>query len=90
MNKEKFDFLNEDMQNVIREVAIEAVEAAEYQRELNREKSETQLDFFANETSMEVLVLTSEEIEVFKAVVVPVYETYTPIMGEELMSLFTK
>lgn len=85
MNKEKFDSLSEEMQNVIREAAVEA---AEYQRELNREKSETQLDFFANETSMEVLILTPEEIEVFKAAVVPVYETYTPIMGEELMSLF--
>jgi len=87
MNKEKFDSLSPEMQKVISESAIEA---AEFQRELNREKASVQLDFFADETSMEVLVLTPEEIEAFRKIVAPVYEEYTPIMGTELMSLFTE
>jgi len=84
MNKDKFESFDEETQNILKECAVEA---CAYQRKLNREKGEEQLEFF-KEQGMQVTELTDEQIAAFQEKVKPVYDEYEPIIGKELLDLF--
>ncbi len=84
MNKDRFESFDEETQNILRECAVEA---CEYQRTINREKGEEQLEYF-KEAGMQVTELTDEQIAAFQAKVQPVYDEYEPIIGKEIIDLF--
>jgi tripartite ATP-independent transporter DctP family solute receptor len=84
MNKDKFESLDAETQEIIKQAAAEA---CEYQRTLNRELTSTQTQAFID-GGMEVNVLTPEQIAPFKEKVQSVYDEYEPIMGKELIDAF--
>jgi len=84
MNKAKFESLNPEHQEAIREAAKEA---CDYQVKINREAEVEQLKMF-EEKGMTITTVTPENIEAFKEKVSPVYAEYEPIMGKELIDAF--
>lgn len=84
MNKDKFESFSAEDQELIRQAAKEA---CEYQRQINREKAQTQTQEF-KDGGMQVNVLTNEQKAVFKEAVQPVYTEYEPIMGKDLIDAF--
>ncbi|MBA1335023.1 MAG: TRAP-type C4-dicarboxylate transport system, periplasmic component [Firmicutes bacterium] len=84
MNKDKFESFDKETQDILRQAAIEA---CEYQVELNRANGEDQLAFF-KEQGMQVTEVTDEQIKAFQEKVKPVYDEYEPIVGKELLDLF--
>lgn len=84
MNKEKFESLKPEHQEILREAAKEA---CEYQIKINREAESDQLKMF-EEKGMKISVVSEENIKAFQEKVKVVYEEYEPIMGKELIDLF--
>ena len=84
MNKEKFESLSEEHQQILREAAVEA---SEYQKQLTRELEAEQLAEF-EEAGVIITEVTEEAIEDFKKRVQVVYEQYEPIIGKELIDAF--
>lgn len=84
MNKAKFESFSAEDQKLIKEAAAEA---CEYQRQINREKAETQTQEFID-GGMKVNKLTDEQKATFKEAVQSVYTEYEPIMGKELIDAF--
>ncbi len=84
MNKDKFESFSSEDQQIIRDAAKEA---CEYQRQINREKAETQTQEFID-GGMQVNKLTDEQKAAFKEAVQSVYTEYEPIMGKDLIDAF--
>ncbi|GHS93616.1 ABC transporter substrate-binding protein [Synergistales bacterium] len=84
MNKATFDKLGEDYQKIIRE---SAEEACIYQKRINRERGEEQLNRF-KESGLVVTVKNDLDIVSFKNAVQGVYSEYEPIIGKDLLDLF--
>lgn len=84
MNKEKFESLDPEIQQILRDAAKEA---CDFQTELNRAKESEQLEFFKEE-GMEITEVSPENIAKFKELVEGVYTEYEPIMGKELIDAF--
>lgn len=79
MNKDMFDALSPEDQEIVRKAAAEANEV---QKQQNRDKEETQLKEMSE--TMEVTELTEDQLKAFRDVVAPLYETYKPKWGAEL------
>ena len=84
MNKEKFDSLSVEHQNILKEAAVIATE---YQVNTNREAEGDQITKFEAE-GMTVTRLSSDQIETFKEKVQPIYTEYEPIIGKDLIDIF--
>ena len=84
MNKEKFESLSEEHQNILREAGVIATE---YQVKINREAERDQITKF-EAAGMTVTRLSSDQIEGFKVKVQPIYAEYEPIIGKELIDIF--
>ncbi|MDQ0158130.1 DctP family TRAP transporter solute-binding subunit [Alkalibacillus salilacus] len=85
MNKELFDSMSEEDQQLIKELGKEA---SEHQVELAREKEEEQINEL-EEQGMEFYYPTDEELEQFKEKVQPIYDEYESKWGEDLLEAFT-
>jgi len=84
MNKEKFESLKPEYQEILKEAAKEA---CEYQIKINREAESEQLKMF-EEKGMKISTVSEENIKKFQERVQVVYEEYEPIMGKELIDTF--
>lgn len=84
MNKQKFESLSAEHQQILREAAQEA---SAYQKQLTRELEAEQLKEF-EEAGVKINDVSDEAIEAFKVKVETVYEMYEPIMGKELIDAF--
>ncbi len=84
INKEKFNSLTEEQQQILRDAAKEALK---YQIDLNREKEAGQFEKFA-ENGMTVTTVEEEQIAKFKEKVQSVYDEYEGIIGKELIDAF--
>lgn len=84
MNKDKFESFSAEDQQILKDAAKEA---CEYQRQINREKAETQTQEFID-GGMQVNKLTDEQKAAFKETVQSVYTEYEPIMGKDLIDAF--
>jgi C4-dicarboxylate transporter DctM subunit len=79
MNKDMFDALSPEDQEIVRKAAGEA---NALQKQQNRDKEESQLKELSE--SMEVTELTKDQLKAFRDVVAPLYDTYTPKWGPDL------
>ena len=86
MNKDKFNSLPEEYQQVLTECAEDA---CEYQKQLNRDSESEKLDGF-EDAGMTISRLTDEQKEAFKEACAPVYEEYEPIIGKDFIDCFRK
>lgn len=86
MNKKKFDSLSKEDQEIIQTAAANA---NKYQIEMAREKEEEQIAEL-KEAGMQFYYPTDAEIEQFKQVSGPIYETYKAVWGEDLLNAFQK
>ncbi|MDZ5471350.1 DctP family TRAP transporter solute-binding subunit [Bacillus sp. 31A1R] len=86
MNKKKFDSLSKEDQEIIQTAAANA---NKYQIELAREKEEEQIAEL-KEAGMQFYYPTDAEIEQFKQVSKPIYESYKSVWGEDLLNAFQK
>lgn len=84
INKDLFDSLSEDDQELFTRLGQEA---AEYQIEITREKEAEQIEEL-KEADMNFYTPTDEEIEEFREAVKPVYDKYESIWGEDLLEAF--
>lgn len=84
MNKDKFESFSAEDQQIIKDAAKEAIA---YQRQINREKAQTQTQEFID-GGMKVNALTDEQKAVFKEAVQSVYTEYEPVMGKDLIDAF--
>jgi tripartite ATP-independent transporter DctP family solute receptor len=84
VNKNLFDSLSKEDQEILRK---SAKEASDYQIQLSREAAKTQVSDLKAK-GMEVIELTAQEIAAFKEKVQPVYTEYEPIIGKELLDKF--
>lgn len=84
MNKELFDSLSDEDQEMFQRLGKEA---ADYQVELAREKEAEQIKEL-EERGMTFYYPTEEEIEAFRETVQPVYDKYESIWGKELLEAF--
>lgn len=84
MNKEVFDSLSEEDQEL---VTTAAQEAAELQITNNRDREAEQLEELRGE--MEVTELTEEEVSGFRDAMSPVYDDYQDVWGEDLTEAVT-
>lgn len=80
MNKEMFDGLSEEDQNIVTEAAQEA---NEYQVKITRESAEETVAALSEE--IEVVELTPEEIATFREAMEPVYDKHTEIWTEDII-----
>jgi len=85
INKDLFDSLSEEDQELFKELGAEA---AEYQVEITREKEAEQVEEL-EEAGMEFYYPTEDEIADFRETVEPIYEQYESIWGEDLLEAFT-
>lgn len=79
MNKDLYDSLSPEDQEIVQKAAAEA---NELQKQNNRDKEETQLQEMSE--AMEVTELTPDQVEAFRNVMEPLYETYNSKWGAEL------
>lgn len=86
VNKDFFESLSEEDQEILRTTAIEAMQ---YQRERNRSDVDG-IDpiEYLEQQGMIVTHLSEEEKDRFKTILAPIYEEYAPIVGEELLDRF--
>jgi len=84
VNAKKFNSFPPELQQIIREAAKEGFE---YQRQLTVERNETLLKEF-QQKGMTVVYPTDEALAEFKERVQPVYQTYEPIIGKDLIDAF--
>ncbi|WP_217136351.1 DctP family TRAP transporter solute-binding subunit [Leucobacter chinensis] len=82
MNKELFDSLSADDQEIVRKASEAANEA---QKQANRDREAEQLAELAEE--VEIIELTPEQISAFQEAIAPIYNQYESVWGEDL---FTK
>lgn len=83
-NAKKFDKFPPELQKILRESAQEAFD---YQRTLTLERNGKYLDDF-KARGMTINTLSPESAAEFRNRMAPVYNTYEPIVGKELMDLF--
>ncbi|SFA76211.1 tripartite ATP-independent transporter solute receptor, DctP family [Lentibacillus halodurans] len=84
INKELFDSMSEEDQQIMKEAAAAA---NEYQIEETRKREEKQIEEL-KESGMEVYELSQEEKETFKETMQPIYDQYESVWGEELLNAF--
>lgn len=84
VNKNLFTKLPQNLQDIIRQAAIDA---CDYQKALNRERNAKFLEDF-KAAGMTINTLTPENREAFKKATQKVYEEYEPIMGKDLIDKF--
>ncbi|MGL4208636.1 MAG: DctP family TRAP transporter solute-binding subunit [Candidatus Adiutrix sp.] len=84
MNKKLFNTMSEDLQKLIQQAAVDA---CEYQKQINRERNENFLEQF-RKAGMTINTLSPENREQFKNATQRVYDEYEPVMGKELIDLF--
>ena len=84
MNKKLFDGMPADLQKIVQDAAVEA---CDYQKQINRERNAQYLEAFAK-GGMTIDYLTPEAREEFKKATQSVYDTYEPIRGKELIDSF--
>lgn len=84
VNKELFDSMSEEDQQIMQEAAVEA---NQYQIEETRKREETQIEEL-KESGMEVYELSQDEKEAFKETMEPIYDKYESVWGEELLNAF--
>ena len=84
-NQKRFDVLNEDTQNLIRECVEEATK--EINQEIIEEEATLEEKFTA-ENGCEIYELTEEDIADFKAAVLPLEEKYTELYGSNACAAF--
>jgi TRAP-type C4-dicarboxylate transport system substrate-binding protein len=84
-NKAMFNKFDAATQKIIRDCATEA---CAYQRQLNRELSAKQVAFF-KEKGVTVTELTADQKAAFRTAVQPIYTEYEPIMGKDLIAIFS-
>ena len=84
MNKKLFDGIPAALQKTVQDAAVEA---CDYQKQINRERNAQYLEAFAK-GGMTIDYLTPEAREEFKKATQSVYDTYEPIMGKELIDSF--
>ncbi|MFD2044576.1 DctP family TRAP transporter solute-binding subunit [Ornithinibacillus salinisoli] len=85
INKELFDSMSEEDQELITKLGAEA---AEYQVELARDKEAEQISELEDK-GMQFYYPTDEELTMFKETVQPVYDKYEDIWGADLLEAFT-
>ncbi len=79
MNRDQFDALTSEDQQIVLDAAAEA---NELQISSNREKQESQLEELR--ADMEIVELTPEQVAVFQEAVDPLYGKYQEVWGEDL------
>jgi len=80
-NKDFYNTLPQDVQSLVSETAMEMVPFAyDWQERFNNEKLESMLK---KKPSLEVIRLTQQEIDAFKALAKPVRHTYFDIAGKD-------
>lgn len=84
-NQKRFDVLNEDTQNLIRECVEEATK--EINQEIIEEEATLEEKFTA-ENGCEIYELTEEDIADFKAAVLPLEEKYKELYGSNACAAF--
>lgn len=84
INKELFDSMSEEDQQIMKEAAAAA---NEYQIEETRKREQKQIEEL-KESGMEVYELSQEEKETFKESMQPIYDQYKSVWGEELLNAF--
>lgn len=84
MNKDLWESLTEEQQEIIQ---VAAIEAMDYQVELNRSKDEEHIKTF-EEAGVNVNYLSDEAVAEFKEVLEPIYQQYEDVMGKELIEAF--
>ncbi|WP_431803855.1 DctP family TRAP transporter solute-binding subunit [Halobacillus andaensis] len=84
INKDLYDSMSEEDQQLMKEAAANA---NEYQIEQAQKLEEEQLQDL-EDSGMEVYELSGEEKEEFKEVSQPIYDEYESIWGEELLEVF--
>ncbi len=82
VNKDMFNGLDKQTQDIVRQAAIEA---SAYQIKENRDAAKTQVELLKSK-GMTVTELTTEQIKPFRELMAPVYQEYEPIIGPELMA----
>lgn len=84
INEEFMSGLPEDLQEVVNNAATEA---STYNREIAEELNEESRQIIEEEGSTEIIELSEEERQTFKAAVVPsVWEEYSDVIGEEIIN----
>ena len=81
INRNFYNGLDKKTQDLLRQAALEA---AAYETSLARESARRQIEIL-KEKGMEVTELTSGEMKAFRARVEPVYASYEPIIGKQLL-----
>ncbi|MFM1653607.1 DctP family TRAP transporter solute-binding subunit [Brevibacillus sp. B_LB10_24] len=84
VNKKKFDSLDKETQDIMREAAVEAME---YQRKINREEN-AQMVKELEAKGVTVTTLTPEQVKAFQDKVAPIYDQYTDTIGKDLIDAF--
>lgn len=84
VNKKLFDSMDKETQTILKQAAKEA---CEYQIKLSREEEAKQLEEMKKK-GMKVTVLTAAQMKAFQDKMGPVYATYEPIIGKDLMDAF--
>lgn len=85
VNSKRFDSLNEDTQNLLRQCVEEATK--EMNQQIIAEEDELRKKF-EKESGCEIYEFTEEDKEAFREVVAPVIEKYKAIYGEEACAAF--
>lgn len=81
-NKEFMDGLNDETREIVDAGIEDATQAA---RDASKEMNVDALEEIKNRDSVEIYELTEEERAEFEKVWEPVYEKYTPIIGEDIV-----
>lgn len=84
INKDLFDSLSEEDQELFTRLGQEA---AEYQIEITREREKEQIEEL-EDAGMNFYYPTEDEIEDFREAVTPIYDKYESIWGEDLLEAF--
>jgi TRAP-type transport system periplasmic protein len=84
VSQAKWDSLDEDTQNAMREAAQEAMD---YQREITREGTAQGIEFL-RERGMEVYEPTAEELDAFREATQPAFDQWADRVGSDLVEAF--
>ncbi|RYG72956.1 DctP family TRAP transporter solute-binding subunit [Lentibacillus lipolyticus] len=84
INKELFDSMSEEDQQILKE---SAADANAYQIELAQELEKEQIAEL-EEKGMEIYELSAEEKQAFREAAKPIYDKYESVWGEELLNAF--
>lgn len=84
INKELYDSMSDEDKALFDRLGKEA---ADYQKQLAREKEAQQLSEL-EEKGMKVNKLTEEQVQAFKDASQPIYDKYKDIWGEDLLKAF--